>query len=256
MYGLRLAIAFASVSLAGLIYTGTASALGPPAPAVPVMVTAVNVTPAGATVATTGATPSSAGSAAVAATVGADSTSLKVGASPVAVSADLHVADVHVAVGSSPLSVSTTVALPLPVVHRAIRSNPTLANRAAAQAVAKRPTPSRGGRPAPRRTNLVLTRAARGVNRAGDRRSVGAEKTHATRRGAAADAMASEIFTRVASRLPSPAGTGLGGGFGNAFSATLAAFVFTAAPRRGRLLRPSAELARPPVVPFALERPG
>ena len=58
------------------------------------------------------------------------------------------------------------------------------------------------------------------------------------------------------SHLPGSAGAGLGGGFGLAVSAILVAFLFLAAPRYGRRLRPTAELARPPALLSVLERPG
>jgi hypothetical protein len=48
----------------------------------------------------------------------------------------------------------------------------------------------------------------------------------------------------------------MGGGSGLAVFAILVAFIFLAAPRLGRRLRPIADLARPPGVLSALERPG
>jgi hypothetical protein len=239
MSGLRFVICLSLASIAGLMYAGTAAALGGSPP-----VTA-GVTATTATVVASGFVD--ADSAQLGATVAVSSDESEPGSSspaPASVSST-----VEVAVGAAGASVST---------EARVNSSPEALPTASKSPVRHTDKDVARSRPANRVVRHVR-RAAKPIR--GDARAawptarplrLRSEKP--ARRVAAAPSVGTVIFDD--SRLPGSAGAGSGGGPGVAVSAIPVVFIFLAAPRCGRRLRRAAELARPPALLSALERPG
>jgi hypothetical protein len=244
MSGLRFVICLSLASIAGLMYAGTAAALGGSTP-VTTPVTA-GVTATTATVVASGSVD--AGQTRLDATVAVSTAESEPGSSspaPASVSST-----VEVAVGAAGGGVSTEArvassadALPTasksPVRHTRVdvaKSRP--ANRVARH-VRRAAKPTRSD-----------ARAARPTARPLRLRS----ESQPAKRVAAASSGGTVISDDW--HVPGSAGAASGGGSGVAVSAILVVFIFLAAPWCGRRLRRAAELARPPALLSALERPG
>jgi hypothetical protein len=241
MSGLRFVISLSLASIACLVYAGTAAALGGSTPVV-----------AGVTVATTGVVASGsvqAGSGQLGATVAVSSDasepgpSLKVGVAgaPSSLGARVSVssgssAAVSVAADSSSAAPPKASGRPVRPVGKGV-ANPPTSNRVVPHS-RRLANPTRYEAPAARPTTAPLRlRPEKSPVRSAPHPSSG-------------------TVIPDGSRLPGSAGAGFGGGSGLAVSAILVAFIFLAAPRCGRRLRPTADRGRPRAVLTALERPG
>jgi hypothetical protein len=241
MSGLRFVISLALASIACLVYAGTAAALDGSTPVV-----------AGVTVATTGSVTSGSvqvGARQLGATVAVSSDasdsglSLKVEAAgaPASVGARVRVsagtsAALNVAADSSSAVSPKASGRPVRPVDRRVAETST-SNRVEPHS-RRLANPTRHEAPAARPTAAPLAlQLEKPVVRPASHPSSG-------------------TVISAGSRLPGSAGAGFGGASGLAVAAILVAFVFLAARRCGRRLRPTAELARPPALLSALERPG
>jgi hypothetical protein len=237
MSGLRFVICLSLASIAGLMYAGTAAALGGSTP-----VTA-GVAATTATVVASGSVD--AGSAQLGVTVAVSSDESEPGSSPISASVS---PTVEVAVGTAGAGVSTTR------VSSSAEALPTASKspvRHTGRDVAKSRSANRLARHVRRAAKPTLSdaRSARPTARPLRLR---AEKP-AKRVGAAPSG---GTVISDDSRVPGSAGAASGGGSGVAVSAILVVFIFLAAPWCGRRLRRATELARPPALLSVLERPG
>ena len=235
MSGLRIAVCLLLASIACLVYAGTAAALDGSQPVVP------------------GVTVGASDQLAAAAVSG--SLSVQVSASP------SPTVKVNVGAAGAGASVSARVTRTSASVNAAAGGSAVLPAAAADASRGTRPARAHNratGHPHP---SAVRTReAARRASARDYQLSKRVEKPakrlapHPAKR--ASTAAVGPLILAEGSHLPGSAGAGLGGGSGLAVSAILVAFLFLAAPRYGRRLRPTAELARPPALLSVLERPG
>jgi len=233
MSGLRFAICLSLASIVFLAYAGTAAALDGSQPVVP------------------GVTVGASDQLAAAAVSG--SLSVEVSASPTV--------KVNVGAAGAGASVSARVTRTSASVNAAAGGSAVLPAAAADASRGVRPARAHNrvtGHPHP---SAVRTRAAARRASARDHQLSQPVEKPAKRLAPppakrASTAVVGSLILADGSHLPGSAGAGLGGGFGLAVSAILVAFLFLAAPRYGRRLRPTAELARPPALLSVLERPG
>jgi hypothetical protein len=255
MSGLRFLTCLSLVSIACLAYAGTAAALDGPTPVA-----------ASVTAATTGdaaSTSVQAGSAQLAATidVSSDAGSEPGPSSPAPASAS---AKADVTVGAADARASVEARVSGTAGKSAVLSVSANSSSVTLRTASRTPLRPAGEDVAKSRVGKRVTRNARRSAKpiSGDAR--GAILTsHPLRLRAEEPAVVptSRRADRVSlisdgSRVPGSAGAGLGGGSGLGISAILVGFIFLAASRCGRRLRPTAGLARPPALLFALERPG
>jgi hypothetical protein len=255
MSGLRFVICLSLASIACLAYAGTAAALDGTTPVV-----------AGVTAQTTGVVASTsvqAGSAQLTATVAVSSDARSEPGQPSPAPASTSArADVTVGAADTRASVGARVS-------GTTVSSAAVSVSANSRSVALRTTSGTPIRPVgkddakSRVRNRVVRHARRPATPIGGDAQALRPSTHPLRLRVEKPAVvpARRRVDRVVlisdgSRLPGSAGAGLGGGSGLVVSAILFAFIFLAASWCGRRLRPTAELARPPALLSALERPG